>query len=42
MDGEKRKPDRRIAVTRSVIKGAMLELLRKQSFDAISVAELCR
>ena len=42
MGAEKRKPDRRVAVTRSVIKDAMLELLRKQSFDVISVAELCR
>ncbi len=42
MGAEKRKPDCRVAVTRSMIKDAMLELLRKQSFDVISVAELCR
>lgn len=42
MGAEKRKTDRRIAVTRSVIKDAMLALLRKKAFDTISVAELCR
>lgn len=42
MGVEKRKPDRRIAVTRSVIKDAMLALLQKDGFDRISVAELCR
>ena len=42
MGAEKRKPDRRAAVTRSMIKDAMLELLRREAFDAVSVAELCR
>jgi hypothetical protein len=42
MGAEKKKPDRRIAVTRSVIKDAMLELLAEGPFEKITVASLCR
>jgi len=42
MAENERKADRRVAVTKTVIKDAMLALLKQDSFDKVTVAALCR
>ena len=42
MSEKKRKPDRRAALTRSVVKDAMLSLIRRDGFHKVTVASLCR
>ena len=39
---ESRKPDHRTQMTRAAIRDALLVLLKKTSFDKISIAPLCR
>lgn len=42
MSEKKRKPDRRAAVTRTVIKDAMIALVKRDGFSKVTVASLCR
>ena len=42
MSEKQRKPDRRTAVTRTVIKDAMLALIKRDGFHKVTVASLCR
>lgn len=42
MDDETRREDRRVRYTRQVIHEAFFELLRKKSFEKVTVADICR
>lgn len=42
MSEKKRKPDRRAALTRTVVKDALLALIKRDGFDKVTVASLCR
>ena len=42
MPEKERKPDRRAALTRTVIKDAMLALVKRDGFQKVTVASLCR